>query len=108
MYAGAGLVIQCLARFQRTPRRARARRMASPLTGRDVSPWAYATAAAQGKVHSLVGEPKVRGLWCNSVRSCSPGGGVKAACGVRWGAEDCRVNAVSPWGWNACMALRTV
>jgi hypothetical protein len=38
LYAGSGLVIQCLARCQRTPRRARARRMASRLTGREVGP----------------------------------------------------------------------
>src|ERR687883_1270841 len=61
-YAGSGLVIQCLARCQRTPRRARARRMASRLTGREVSPSAYATSAAKGNVHRLVGWPKVRGL----------------------------------------------
>src|SRR5262249_56912052 len=69
-YAGSGLVIQCLARCQRTPRRASARRMASPLTSRDVSPSAYATSAAKGNVHRLVGLPKVRGLWGSSARTC--------------------------------------
>src|SRR5215510_832643 len=58
-YAGSGLVIQCLARCQRTPRRASARRMASPLIGRCVRPSAYATSAAKAKVHRLVGWPKV-------------------------------------------------
>ena len=38
--AGSGLVLQWLARFQRTPSGWSARRMASPLTWRGVSPWA--------------------------------------------------------------------
>ena len=45
-YAGSGLVIQCLARFQDTRKRRRATRMASSLTSRGVSPWAKLTSAA--------------------------------------------------------------
>jgi hypothetical protein len=29
------------------------------------------TSAASSRVQTLVGLPKVRGLWCNRVRSCS-------------------------------------
>jgi hypothetical protein len=107
-YAGAGLVIHCLARCHRTPRRASARRMVSPLTCRDVRPAVYATSAASGKVHRLVGVPKVRGGWCNKARSCSHRVRSKAACGVRCGAEDRGVSAASPGVWHACMAWRTV
>jgi len=62
MYAGSELVIQCLARCQRPPRRASARRMASPLTSRDVSTSALAASAAEG--HRLVVWPKAHGLRC--------------------------------------------
>src|SRR5215510_5088766 len=65
-YAGSGLVIQCLARFQATPNRWRATRMASSLTRRGVSPWAKLTSAAKASVQRLVGLPKVRGLWGRS------------------------------------------
>lgn len=51
LYAGSGLVIECLARCQRTPRRASARRMASPLMGRCVRPSADAIVAASTNVH---------------------------------------------------------
>src|SRR5262245_14599513 len=61
-YAGAGLVIQCLARFHDTRKRRRATRMASSLTSRGVSPWAELTSAASARVHRLVGLPNVRGL----------------------------------------------
>jgi hypothetical protein len=37
-----------------------------------VSPSSQLTSAASGSVHTLVGLPKVRGLWCNRARSCSP------------------------------------
>ena len=41
-YAGSGLVIQCLARFQPMPRRSSVVRMASPVTRSSVRPWATA------------------------------------------------------------------
>src|SRR5262249_1879576 len=107
-YDGAGLVIQCLARCQRTPGRASARGMAAPLARRDVSPSAYATSAAKDSVHRLVGLPKVRGLWCSSARNCSRCVALNAAWGGRWGAEERRGRAASPWGLKACRTLRTV
>jgi hypothetical protein len=61
-YAGSGLVIQCLARFQRMPRRFRATRMASPVSWRGVQPLPWQTAATESKVHRLVGWPNRRGL----------------------------------------------
>src|SRR5262245_3178582 len=70
-YAGSGLVIQCLARFQRTPSWAIAARMVSALTRRCVSPWSKLTSAASARVHTLVAWPKTRGLWCKSSRSRS-------------------------------------
>jgi hypothetical protein len=108
MSAGSGLVIQCLARFQRTPRRASARRRASPLTGRAVSPAASAVVAASAKVHWLVGWPQVRGLWCRRVRNCSRRAASKAAWGVRRGAEERRVRTATPWVLQAAMTWRTV
>src|SRR5712692_8143935 len=66
--AGSGLVIHCLARFQATPKRRRATRMASSLTSRGVRPGAKLTSAASASVHRLVGWPNVRGLWCNNAR----------------------------------------
>src|SRR2546430_8378237 len=67
-YAGSGLVIQCLARFQDTRKRRRASRMVASLTRRGVRPWAKLTSAASASVHRLVGWPNVRGLWCNRAR----------------------------------------
>ena len=68
--AGSGLVIQCLARFHRTLRRASVWRMASPLTRRGRMPVAYATSATRSRVQTLVGFPKVRGLWWSNAWSC--------------------------------------
>jgi hypothetical protein len=59
--AGSGLVSQCLARCQRTPSCVRAGRMVSPLTWREVNPWAKLTSAASARGQRLVGLPKVRG-----------------------------------------------
>src|SRR5262245_48622889 len=67
-YAGSGLVIQRLARFQRTWDRARVARTVSPLTRPVVSTSAYAVWAARSQVHRLVGWPKSRGpRWSRSV-----------------------------------------
>lgn len=54
-YSGSGLVIQCLARTQRTPSRAKVARTVSPVTRLAVSPWRWASAAARSSVHRLVG-----------------------------------------------------
>src|SRR5262249_27327240 len=86
-YAGSGLVIQCLARFQPTPSRLSAWRMASPLTWRELIPWAKLTWAASSKVHRLVGWPNSRGLRCRSARNCSICSGPKTRR-VRWGREE--------------------
>src|SRR4029079_9138336 len=86
-YAGSGLVIQRLARCQRNPKRAKVARMVSPLTRSAVSPRSKLTAAANSKVHTLVGFPKVRGLWCNRARSCSPRAASKAPWNRRGRAE---------------------
>ena len=64
-YAGSGLVIHCLARRQRMPSRFRATRMASPVSCRGVQPRAKQTSASRSSVHSEVGLPQVRGLWCS-------------------------------------------
>src|SRR5215510_8951493 len=106
-YAGSGLVIQCLARFQLTRKRRRARRMVSSLTRRGVRPWAKLTSAAKASVQRLVGLPKVRGLWCNSARRDSQVPTSKIVA-VVWGRDDCGCSAASPRWWNACSALRTV
>jgi hypothetical protein len=105
--AGSGLVIQCVARFHDTRKRRRATRMASSLTSRGVSPWATLTWAASARVHRRVGMPTVRGLWWNSARRDSqvPASKLVAVVG---GRDDCGCSAVSPRGWNACSAWRTV
>ncbi len=53
--AGSGLVSYCLARRQRTPKRARVARIVSSLTRVGVSPSAKLTAAANSNVHTLGG-----------------------------------------------------
>src|ERR687886_214167 len=63
-YAGSGLVIQSLARCQRTPRRTSVARMVSPVTRLAVRPRSKLTSAARSRVHRLVALPKVRVLWC--------------------------------------------
>src|SRR5262249_40011215 len=94
-YAGSGLVIQCLARFQFTRKRRRARRMVSSLTRRGVRPWAKLTSAAKASVQRLVGLPKVRGLWCKSGRRDSQGPTSKSIA-VVWRRDDCGCSAVRP------------
>src|SRR5438552_18765764 len=76
-YAGSGLVIQWLARFQATRKRRRAKLMVSSLTRRGVRPWAKLTSAASASVHRLVGLLNVRGLWCNRARRASRAPGSK-------------------------------
>src|SRR6266496_2907339 len=96
-YSGSGLVIHCLARFQRTPRRRIAWRIVSPLT-----------CAANPLVHTLVGWPKVRGLWCNNARICLR----PTSSTLAWivcGRLDPRVKqASSPSCSNAPSTFRTV
>ena len=77
--AGSGLVIQCLACFHCTLCRASVWRMASPVTRRGRMPVAYATSAARSRVQTLVGFPKVRGLWWSNALSCWRRAGVMTA-----------------------------
>src|SRR5579864_9168 len=106
-YSGSGLVIQCLARRQPTPRRASVARIVSPLTRAAVSPVAKLTSAARSNVQTLVWWPKTRGLRCSSARKCSAAAGSKAAWMV-WGTEEPGVKAATPVRLNAWIALRTV
>src|SRR5215475_7758818 len=97
---GPGLVIQCLARFQDTPNRRRATRMASSLTKRGVRPWAKLTLAASWRVHRLVGWPKVRGLWCSSARRDSQVPASKIVA-VECGRDERGCNTARPRRWKA-------
>src|SRR5919106_2282259 len=106
-YAGSGLVIHFLARCQRTPRRARVARMVSPLTRWGVSPCWKLTSAANSRVHTLVGWPKVRGRWCSKARNCAAFWPGKAAWMV-WGREEPSWRLSRPDWLKALIALRTV
>lgn len=64
-YAGSGLVIHCLARCQRTPRRAKVARVVSPVTLFALNPCSKLTSAANSRGHKPVCLPKARGLWCS-------------------------------------------
>src|SRR6185295_20143022 len=99
-YAGSGLVIQCLARFQVTPNRRKARRMVSSLTRRGLRPWAKLTSTASASVHRLVGLPNVRGLWCNSARSASQVPTSKMVEIVS-GRDESGCSAARPRWWKA-------
>jgi hypothetical protein len=106
-YAGSGLVIHCLARCQRTPKRTNVARMVSPLTRREVRPCSQHTSAASARVQRLVGLPKARGRWCNSARSASARAALNAAWTV-WGREERLCRQARPAVLNARMVLRTV
>jgi hypothetical protein len=106
-YAGSGLVIQRFARFQPIPSRRIACRIVSSLTRSAVSPSSKLTSAASSSVQTLVGLPKVRGLWCNSARSRSRLASSNAVWRV-WGRDDPGDNAARPRALNAWIALRTV
>src|SRR4051794_11520352 len=107
-YSGSGLVIHCLARFQRTSRRRIACRIVSPLTRSAVIPSAKATSAANSIVQTPVGWPNVRGLWCSIARICS----AATASTLAWivcGRLDPRVRqASSPSRSSSRITLRTV
>ena len=98
--AGSGLVIQCLARFQATPHRRRATRLASSLTSRGVRPSAKRTSAARASGPRLVGLPHVRGLWCHSARRASQPPASKMVAGV-WGRDAGGWSAARPRWWKA-------
>jgi hypothetical protein len=100
-------VSQCLARFQETPKRWRARRMASPLSTRPVQPFSWQTWAAKLRVHRLVGLPKPRGLWWSKARKSSSRSLGQAAWTVL-GALDLACRQAVPSVLKALMASRTV
>jgi hypothetical protein len=103
--AGSGLVIQCLARRQETPRRWMARRMVSMLSRRGVQPWAWQTWATKASVQVLRGWPNTRGVWCNRCRKESSK--VPSNTGrALWGRDDFSVRQASPSAAKAWMALR--
>jgi hypothetical protein len=74
--------------------------MVSSLTRRGVRPWAKLTSAASASVHRLVGLPKVRGLWCNSVRRASQAPASKMV-DVVCGRDERGCSTVRPRWWNA-------
>src|SRR5215212_7174579 len=77
-YSGSGLVIQRLARSQRTPNRAKVARAVSPVTRSFVRPPANVISAARSSVHRLVSLPNFLGLWCSISRKASACSGSKA------------------------------
>jgi hypothetical protein len=106
-YAGSGLVIQGLARFQRTPLEARVVRMVSPLTRRGVSPWAQLTSAPRSSVQQLVAVSQGRGRWWNNARRRSRPG----ASNVAWvvcGRDDWGWRAARSYAWQAWSAWHPV
>ena len=107
VYAGSGLVIQCLARVHFTPKRRRVARTVSPLISSAVRPCSKLTSAAKAKVHTLLTLPKVRGLWCSNCRNRSAPAAEKAAV-IRWGRFERRCKTPSPDWLNAWMISRTV
>ena len=106
-YSGSGLVIHCLARFQRIPNRSRVARTVSSLTRSLVKPSARLTSATNSKVHTLVSLPYWRGLLCSSSLSRSVCSGTKAAP-LWWGRRDLACKAAKPWALKALITLRTV
>jgi hypothetical protein len=96
--AGSGLVIQGLARVQATPNRRRARRLASSLTTRGVSPWAQLTSAVSRSVPRRVGWPHVRGRWCHKARRDSPTPASKRSEGACGRDQRGRSTARPRWG----------
>lgn len=106
-YAGSGLVIQCLARFQETFNLFKACRTQSPLIKRGVIPSPKLISAANSSVQTLVSLPKSRGLRCNKAFNCSNPSSLKTDCAL-FGRREPISSAATPRSLNATMALRTV
>src|SRR5262249_47886122 len=106
-YAGSGLVIQVLARFQPTPSRIRAWRIDSSLISLSVIRSAKATSAASASVQVEVGLPKSRGLRWSRARSRSAARPPRAGL-TETGRWDFGRRQAVPSAWKAAMALRTV
>src|SRR5579875_451438 len=104
---GSGLVIQCLARFQLTPSRLRARRTLAPVMGAATNPCSKHSFAARGKLQRPRSRPNSRGLRCNRSRSCG-----NASSGMlvrnRWGRQDSFSRTARPCWLKPLITLRTV
>ncbi len=106
-YAGSGLVIHCLARFHRMPRRFRALRIVSPDRTRGERPLAKQTVASRSSVQRLVGWSKVRGDWRRIARSGSATDTPKSGR-FECGREDFARRQSRSSRRKAWMALRAV
>ena len=89
-YWGSGLTSQCLARFQPTPRRFRARRRVSRLRRCVVQPFSWQTSAANSSVHRLVGLPRRAAI--DAARHADPRRGL-------WARRH--VGRVESWAFDA-------
>src|SRR3990172_8452259 len=107
LYSGSGLVIQCFARAHFTPIRFKVARMVSPLTRVWINSCSKLTSAASSQVHTLLGFPKVRGLWCKTSLSRSACLVPKAAW-VLCGGRDPGLSASEPRRLKALITSRTV
>jgi hypothetical protein len=107
-YAGSGLVIQTLARFQPTPRRLMALRIASSENTREVSPRWGQTTAKVAKVPGERGSPPARGLSCRSARSCSKALGASSRFASRLAREERGSSTAKPSSLNRVTTVRTV
>src|SRR3972149_771024 len=106
-YAGSGLVIQSLARCQRTPKRSRALRTVSSLTRYVVKPCSRLTSAASSSVQTLLSFPYWRGLSCNIPFRRSAASSLKALCSL-CGRLERRSNTPTPRSLKARITSRTV
>src|SRR3990170_7173825 len=107
LYSGSGLVIQCFARAHFTPIRFKVARMVSPLTRVWINSCSKLTSAASSQVHTLLGFPKVRGLWCKTSLSRSACLVPKAAW-VLCGRREPGLSASEPRRLKALITSRTV
>src|SRR5215510_152430 len=106
-YAGSGLVIQSLARCQRTPSRSRAIRTVSSLTRSAVKPCSKLTCAASSSLQTLVCFPYLRGLSCSSPFRRSAPSSLKALW-TSCGRLERRANTARPCALKARITSRTV
>src|SRR4051794_17787643 len=106
-YSGSGLSIQCLARCQPLPRRAKVARMVSALTLFCVIPSSKLTCAAISKVHKVLSLANSLGEWCKlSSRACVCS--LPKAVWVCLGREEPATRASTPRRLKSWIASRTV
>jgi hypothetical protein len=107
-YSGSGLSIQCLARCQPLPRRAKVARMVSSLTLFSVIPASKLTCAATGsKVHKVLSLANSLGEWCKLSKRASVCSLPKAVW-VCLGREEHATRASTPHRLKSWIASRTV